>query len=102
MKQLRQLGVPKDLSRRITSHIIASRRHLPRSSDAALVIDIDLTILGAPRRVFESFERQVRREYAHIPEPLFQRGRSAVLRSFLSRRRIFSTPQIRARLERQV
>jgi len=69
--------------------------------DAALFLDMDLSILGAPPAAFDAYEQAVRREYAWVEEPLWVAGRGAVLRGFLARPHIFHTQEFRRRFERQ-
>lgn len=69
--------------------------------DAALFLDMDLSVLGAPTSVFDAYEQAVRREYAWVDEAAWRTGRSAVLTSFLERPSIFHTPEFRERFESQ-
>jgi predicted metal-dependent HD superfamily phosphohydrolase len=73
----------------------------PDERDAQLLCDIDLSILGREVAAYDEFERRIRREYAGVPEPVFRRGRSALLESFLARPYIYSTERFRSRYERQ-
>lgn len=65
----------------------------------SLIVDIDLAILGAEPERFGEFERQVRREYAHIDTDTFRAGRAAILQAFLDRPAIYRTPLLFDRLE---
>jgi predicted metal-dependent HD superfamily phosphohydrolase len=67
--------------------------------DTALVVDIDLCILGKPPATYDAFERQVRREYWWVPKQRFAAGRLAVLESFLARPRIYHHETLAARYE---
>src|SRR5690606_36175629 len=58
------------------------------SRDAAFFLDMDLSVLGAPRDAFDSYEAAVRREYAWVDDEAWTAGRAAVLRKFLARPRI--------------
>jgi predicted metal-dependent HD superfamily phosphohydrolase len=69
--------------------------------DAALFLDMDLSILGASPRAFDAYEQAVRREYAWVDEAAWRTGRAAVLKSFLARPYIFHTPEFRDRFEAQ-
>jgi predicted metal-dependent HD superfamily phosphohydrolase len=96
---------PERLSR-IVAMIEATATHaLPdlgdeaASRDAALFLDMDLSILGAPKAVFDSYEAAVRREYAWVDDKAWRSGRAAVLRKFLSRSQIFHTESFRQRFE---
>lgn len=67
--------------------------------DAALFLDMDLSILGAASDVFDAYEHAVRREYGWVEEPAWKAGRGAVLNNFLARPHIFHTPEFRQRFE---
>ena len=69
--------------------------------DAAHFLDMDLSILGAPKSAFDSYEAAVRREYAWVDDKAWRSGRAAVLRKFLARPRIFHTEAFRERFEAQ-
>jgi predicted metal-dependent HD superfamily phosphohydrolase len=63
------------------------------------VVDIDLAILGQNPAVYDRFERNVRREYFFVRWPRYVAGRSAVLRGFLDRPRIYGTDAFHGRFE---
>lgn len=93
---------------RIVAMIRATAKHeLPRLEsaaalrDAALFLDMDMSILGAAPDVFDTYEAAVRKEYAWVPEAAWTAGRGAVLRSFLERPSIFLTQEFRGRFEAQ-
>lgn len=69
--------------------------------DGAVLIDADLSILGAAPERFARYDADIRAEYAHMPDEAFTTGRAAVLRSFLSRGRIFATDEFHGCLEGQ-
>jgi predicted metal-dependent HD superfamily phosphohydrolase len=93
-------GVGTESADRIHALVLATRHHaLPTDADQALIMDIDLAILGAAPERFDEYERQVQAEYAAVPEGLFRRGRREILVGFLARERIFLTPECHARFE---
>jgi len=69
--------------------------------DAALFLDMDLSILGAAPAAFDAYEQAVRREYGWVAEPAWRAGRAVVLKTFLARPHIFHTREFRDRFERQ-
>ena len=69
--------------------------------DAALFLDMDLSILGAAPEAFDAYEQAVRREYQWVEEPMWRAGRSAVLKNFLARPHIYHTEEFRQRFEPQ-
>lgn len=56
-----------------------------------LLVDVDLSILGAADKVYDEFEANVRREYRWVPNLIFKRKRKALLKSFLNRARVYQT-----------
>ncbi|MBX5461561.1 MAG: hypothetical protein IRZ28_10795, partial [Steroidobacteraceae bacterium] len=69
------------------------------TGDAALVVDIDLSILGQPAAVYDEFERNVRKEYWWVPGGRFAKARCGILRFFLERPSIYHFPLFRERYE---
>ena len=81
-----------EAARRIAELVLATQHlSIPRQPDAALLCDIDLSILGRTPEVFDEFERRIRREYAWVPEPVYRSARTEILEGFLARRSIFQT-----------
>ena len=69
--------------------------------DAALMVDIDLSILGREPEVFARYEAAIRQEYRWVPGPLFRRKRVEILRSFLDRPRIYVFDHFHRRYEQR-
>lgn len=93
-------GAPGTLAAEVAALILrTTHRAPPPPGDAALLVDIDLAILGAPAARYAEYESQVRIEYRWVPGFLFRRRRAALLRTFLARPRLYSTPVLFARLE---
>lgn len=72
----------------------------PVTASERLMVDIDLSILGADAARFEQSCRQVREEYSWVPLERYRRGRIDFLQSMLKRDRIYSSA--RAFEEREV
>jgi predicted metal-dependent HD superfamily phosphohydrolase len=99
---LRAAGVAEDAARRIHALVMATRHQAqPGGTDAQLLVDIDLSILGAPAARFAEYERQIRTEYAHVPPEVFEPRRREILGGFLARDPLYLTGSIRAKLEAQ-
>lgn len=71
----------------------------PADADGQYLVDIDLSILGADRALYDRYERWIRAEYQHVPGLLFWYGRRRLLRQFLRKPRLYATPFFRERLE---
>lgn len=76
--------------------LIAATAHRgePTTPDACLLVDLDLEILSADTSTYDTYAAAIRREYQSVPDADFRRGRSAVLRTFLQRPRIYTTPAL--------
>lgn len=93
-------GVPEAAVLRAQAMVLATcHQALPVTPDGKILIDVDLSILGAGPERFKQYEEQVQREYAWIPEPQRRAGRKRILLSFLRREFIYSTEPMRQRLE---
>jgi predicted metal-dependent HD superfamily phosphohydrolase len=87
---------------RVREHILATRHAaLPVGRDQELLVDIDLSILGALPARFDEYEVQVRVEYRWVPDLLFKPKRREILEEFLARDPIYATPAMRDRYEHQ-
>jgi predicted metal-dependent HD superfamily phosphohydrolase len=86
---------------RIEDMILCTKTHEASSSDAVLMLDIDLGILGTPTEVFERYDQDIRREYQWIPEQDYKAGRAQVLTTFLERDTIYKNKEIAEKLEHQ-
>ncbi len=86
------------LSAKITALIEATDFRRPRTEDpaATLMVDIDLAILSAPAADYDAYCAAIRREYAHVPDDAFRKGRAAVMAGFLAKP-IYRTPHFAGR-----
>ena len=95
-------GIATDVTERVRALIMATRHaELPTGADERLLVDIDLAILAADEARFAEYERQIRAEYAFVPEATFAARRRALLAAFLERERIYGTPRLHDELERR-
>jgi predicted metal-dependent HD superfamily phosphohydrolase len=74
--------------------VLLTADHQVRQGDrnGAALCDADLAILAAPHVRYSAYADDVRREYAHLTDTEFVRGRAAVLRGLAGRGRLFATP----------
>lgn len=84
LNDLQWLGESEPFSQRVATAIRATADHIASSDpDIALIVDIDLAILGSEAAVYNAFEHAIRREYQHVPWAAFRRGRTQILTRFL-------------------
>ena len=99
---LGEAGASGKLIARIRELILATRHDaIANDHDTAILIDVDLSILGADRERYDAFEKDVRKEYRWVPRSLYRRERRRILASFLGRERIFMTDGFFERYEAQ-
>lgn len=72
---------------RVTSHNIE-----PASIDQCVIIDCDIAIFGSKWKRFLEYEKQIRKEYDHIPDNMFKHIRIDIFNKFLDRQSIYYTP----------
>jgi predicted metal-dependent HD superfamily phosphohydrolase len=68
-------------------------------AEAALFLDCDMAILGAPAPDYLAYREGVRTEYAHVPSLMYRRGRRTFLERLLARPRIFLSDDFHGRLD---
>lgn len=97
---LSENGAKPDVVERVRALILATA-HLDGevTGDAALVVDIDLMILGTPQPVYDEFEKNVRKEYWWVPARRYAVARTNILKTFLARPAVFNTQRFRERYE---
>lgn len=84
--------VSEEAANRVHGLVMATRHEaVPEGIDARILVDVDLSILGAPQERFDEYELQVREEYAWVPLPIYRRERRRILAAFLSRASVFNT-----------
>ena len=92
----------RDLSETVAALVMATKLHNTEAgSDAALMVDVDLSILGQGEKRFDEYEAGIRAEYLWVPQDIFNAKRAEILQRFLKRERIFSTEHFFAKYERQ-
>lgn len=94
-------GAEESVTARIAGMIRATKHHETNDEDTALLLDVDLSILGMPPDVFAAYDVAIRREFEWVPEAQFRDGRVRVLTGFLRRDRIFRTESMFERYESQ-
>ena len=93
-------GLSPERAERIAGLVLATKHDaVPLGSDAGLLVDIDLAILGSETARFEEYEMQIREEYAWVPESVYRQARRKILEGFLNREWIYSTAFFRAEHE---
>lgn len=88
---LTQHNVNRNTVQRIGRMIRATQHHRSDDPDTALLLDIDLAILGAPPTQFDAYDDAIRREYAWVSHANYVAGRLRVLETFAARDPLYHT-----------
>lgn len=95
-------GAPADVVEAIYHLVLATAADVELTTpDEALLVDISRSILGARPTRFSAYERQLRSEYRHLPQHLYQGIRKKALRDWLESPRIYRTDWFHQRFEAQ-
>ena len=74
----------------VAALILKTRSHdAGDDSDAKVLLDADLAILGSDEETYRNYAENIRREYAWVSEPEYRTGRRRVLEAFLARPSIY-------------
>ena len=92
LEEGRRAWLDENLLQRARPLVLATKHHAgPLSLEASIVVDADLSILGAQDATFDLYEQQIRAEYARVDEKAYVAGRRRVLESFALRPHIYTT-----------
>ncbi|WP_435746251.1 HD domain-containing protein [Nocardioides sp. SYSU DS0663] len=93
--------VPPDVVAEVARLVRLTETHRPEDGDAngSALSDADLAILAAPDERYREYVASVRREFAHLPDELFRKGRAQVLRALAEKEHLFHTAWARAQWE---
>lgn len=93
-------GISMDVIQRVMDLVLVTQHAAaPQTPDQRLMSDIDLAILGADPARFDTYEDEIRREYAWVDDEEFRTTRRGILKAFLDRPSIYLTPYFHEKLE---
>ena len=102
-RELRKCGVDPAEAAEVARLIRLTDGHLADEGDrlGALLISIDLSILGSDAERYRAYAGEVRREYVHLTDEQWRGGRAQVLKRLLAADRLYPDAGFRARFEDQ-
>jgi predicted metal-dependent HD superfamily phosphohydrolase len=100
--QLAEQHVREDIAEEVGRLIRLTKTHDVQAGDrlGAILISIDLSILGADAARYDAYAAAIRQEFIHVPEPDYRAGRARVLGHFAARPVIFPDADFAARYDR--
>ena len=101
--RLAEQHVREDLRQEVGRLIRLTKTHDVQPDDrlGAILISIDLSILGAEPARYDAYAAAIRQEFIHVPEDDYRAGRAKVLSQFAARPVIFPDAAFAARYDRQ-
>lgn len=81
--------------------MITLHTNTPQSDDEALMMDIDVSILGSSPEIYDAYCQKIRKEYSWVPGFVYRKKRKEVLNLFLKKRFIYQTEYFRLLYENQ-
>lgn len=98
---LEPVAVPAAVVEEAARLILLTEGHAAEARDGngRVLLDADLAILGAEPAAYQQYAQAIRREFAHVPEAAYRRGRADVLRRLLQRDPLYYTRPIQEERE---
>jgi predicted metal-dependent HD superfamily phosphohydrolase len=97
--EAKRLAWIREVIEATATHTLPEGLNGPEAEDAALFLDMDLSILGAEEAEFDEYEVAVRKEYDFVSDEAWRTGRGAVLERFLGRERVYHSELFRGLYE---
>ena len=101
--RLAEQAVASDVREEVGRLIRLTKSHQVAPGDrlGAILISIDLSILGAEPERYDAYAGSIRKEFSHVPDAAYRSGRSDVLQRFMARPVIYPDPGFAARYDQR-
>lgn len=103
-KRLKPLSFDEKTLKTIQNLIFSTKKHeliLTENNDNSYLLDIDLSILGSNWNTYETYTKNIRKEYGMFPDFIYKKGRKKVLQHFLERKTLYFTEFYKNKFEQQ-
>ena len=102
-RELGEAGADADDVSEVSRLVLLTKGHKVEPGDrlGAILVSIDLSILGAEPARYRQYAAGIRKEYAHVPEQEYRPGRTRVLETLLEADPLYPDPDFSALLEQQ-
>ena len=102
-RELADCGVAEETAAEVARLIRLTKGHRVEPGDrlGAILVSIDLSILGSDPDRYRLYVSDVRREYAHVSDDAWRTGRAAVVKHLLEADPLYPEPALRVELEDQ-
>ena len=102
-KALSTLGVPAEMIKKTTYMIKCTEQHNNPQQDenTQIFLDADMAIIGVGSVAYQRYTGKIKKEFASVPDVLYQLGRKRFIEAALNEKRIFQTDYFFSRFEKQ-
>ncbi|WP_034060694.1 HD domain-containing protein [Lacinutrix jangbogonensis] len=93
-KRLNSIPFDKKRIEKVKKLIVSTKKHeliLRENEDNAILLDLDLSILGTDWETYQKYIANIRKEYKIYPDFMYKPGRKKVLKHFLDRETLYFT-----------
>lgn len=99
--QLADADIDEDVVAHVGDLILATINHQADIEDrvADVLLDADLSILGASPDAYDAYALAAREEYSQVPDRVWRAGRADIMSRLLDREHLYRTPGARGRWE---
>jgi predicted metal-dependent HD superfamily phosphohydrolase len=99
-KRLAELNVSQKIQNEVFELILKTKTHQTTSQKDSLFLDADLTILASPKKIYQNYIYNIRKEYTLYSDKVYNNGRKEVLKFFLKQERLYSSDYFHRRYEK--
>jgi predicted metal-dependent HD superfamily phosphohydrolase len=102
-RRLSAIGLPSTIAKRVSDLILATKTHNAPGGDVdcQILLDADLSSLGADEDTFRRHSQALRKEFDWVPDQEYHRSRARFLSGILERKQIYLIDQVFEKYEKQ-
>jgi len=97
---LKKIKLPEKTIKKVSDLILITKHKTPpKTNDEKLIVDIDLSIFGQSKQVFDLYEKNIRKEYLWVPINIYKEKRIEILQSFFNKNPLYHIKEIHNKYE---
>ncbi|QCE43512.1 hypothetical protein E9099_07835 [Psychroserpens sp. NJDZ02] len=104
LKRLKRINFKPERAQSVEHLILSTKKHnilVTQNNDNAVLLDLDLSILGTDWNTYKKYISNIRKEYKIYPDFMYNPGRKKVLNHFLERENLYFTEHYKKQYEQQ-
>lgn len=104
LKRLKKINFNPERVQIVQELILSTKKHTiikSQNNDNAVLLDLDLSILGTDWNTYKKYISNIRKEYKIYPNFMYNPGRKKVLNHFLERETLYFTEHYKEQYEAQ-